>query len=341
MTSQKPLLVVLGATGNQGGSIISHFLSLSPSPYALRAVTRDPSSAKATSLASRGVDVVTGNFDEPSSLEAAFKGASAIFSVTDFWYAYADPSQREKAVAAGQSIGAFCREYEAQQGRNIIDAAAKVDTLDRFIFSALPNATKVSGGKYTHVYHFDGKGIAEEYGRSAHPKLWEKTTVLYAGLFLENLLGPTGAFTLPKLNEAKDTLTLTLADPVASAPLPMYSVVDDTGVLVQALLLAAPGKRIVGVKEWLSYRGFATTLARTLKKGIEFVDVNPDLSSGDPELDQEHMDMMGFCVEFGYDGGLVDKSIVQPADLGVSANLLSTTKWCEKQDWDSVLQVSP
>lgn len=84
MSSEKPLLVVLGATGTQGGSVLSYFLSLSPSPCALRGVTRDPSSPRSVSLASLGVEMVAGEFDNPSSLDAAFKGASVIFSVTDF-----------------------------------------------------------------------------------------------------------------------------------------------------------------------------------------------------------------------------------------------------------------
>lgn len=199
MSSEKPLLVVLGATGNQGGSVISYFLSLSPSPYALRGITRNPSSPKSISLASLGVEVVAADIDNPSSLDAAFKGASVIFSVTNFWQSFADPSLRERASASGQIIGVVSKENEAQQNRNIIDAAAKVSTLERFIFSSMPNTNKLSGGKYAHVYHFDGKAIAEEYGRSAHPKLWEKTSVLYAGYYLENYFETTGSLLQPKL----------------------------------------------------------------------------------------------------------------------------------------------
>jgi hypothetical protein len=143
--------------------------------------------------------MVAGDFDDPSSLDAAFKGASAIFSVTDYWQYFPDPAQREKAAAAGVGIGTFIKAYEAQQNKNIIDAAAKVDTLQRFIFSALPNCGRLSGGKYPHVYHFDGKALAEEYGRSTHPKLWEKTSVFYAGLFLENIFTPAGAILSPSL----------------------------------------------------------------------------------------------------------------------------------------------
>lgn len=198
MSPAKPILVVLGATGTQGGSVLAHFLSLSPSPYALRGVTRDLSSTKATALIAQGVEMVVGNFDDPTSLEAAFKEASAIYSVTDYWNPMADPSQHQKAAAAGQSIGLYIREYETQQNKNIIDVAAKVDTLERFIFSSLPDTNKLSSGKYTHVFQFDSKGIAEEYGRQMHPKLWAKTSVFYAPFYLENYFGRLGALFRPK-----------------------------------------------------------------------------------------------------------------------------------------------
>lgn len=199
MSSAKPLLVVLGATGNQGGSVLSHFLSLSPSPYALRGVTRDLTSPKSASLVSLGVEMVAGDFDDPTSLDAAFQGASAIFSVTDFWQYFSSPSYREKASAAGQSIGPFSRDLEFQQNKNIIDAAAKVSTLQRFIYSSLPNTNRLSEGKYAHVYHFEGKGKAEEYGRLTYPELWGKTSVLYAGYYLENYLGPMARLFRPSL----------------------------------------------------------------------------------------------------------------------------------------------
>ncbi|KAL3478703.1 hypothetical protein BJX99DRAFT_256119 [Aspergillus californicus] len=339
MSSEKPLLVVLGATGKQGGSVLSHFLSLSPSPYALRGVTRDPCSPKSVSLASAGVDMVAGNFDDPSSLDAAFQGASAIFSVTDFWPPFFDPSHREKAAASGKSIGEHCRELEVQQNRNIIDAAAKVTTLNRFIYSGLSNPKKLSGGKYQHVYHFEGKALGEEYGQSAHPALWQKTSVLYAGLYLENYFSPAGTLMRPKLSKDKSSLVFFMEEPLATAPFPMYSAIKDTGALVHALLRAAPGKKLIGVNEWLSFRDFAATLAAVLGKKVEFVNRNPSFEMGDPDVDKENMDMMGFCVEFGYDGAKVDRSIVKPGDLEVPVQLASVKEWCAEQDWDSVLDV--
>jgi len=337
MSSGKPLLVVLGATGNQGGSVVAHFLSLSPSPYALRAVTRNTSSAKAVSLASRGVEVVAGDFDNPQSLDAAFSGASVIFSNTDFMQAIANPSLREKAAASGVSAGFYTRDYEAQQNRNIIDAAAKVSTLDRFIYSSLPNMSKLSGGKYAHVYYCDSKAIAEEYGKSTYPKLWEKASVFYAGFYLENFFGDAGVLFCPKLNRAKDILIASGGEPLTTSTLPWYSVVQDTGALVAALIRAAPGKKLIGVNEWLSFQDIFKLQAQALEKSIEFVNSTPKFDLGDPDFQRSRQEMIGFSLEFGYDGAKVDKTVVKPGDLGVPVQLKPVKEWIKNQDWEKIL----
>ena len=76
-----------------------------------------------------------------------------------------------------------------------------------------------------------------------------------------------------------------------------------------------------------------------LGKRIEFVDLNPSFDMGDPNLEKDHADMIRFGVEFGYDGGKVGESIVQPADLGVPVQLEFVKERRGKQDWEKVLQV--
>jgi hypothetical protein len=137
-------------------------------------------------------------------------------------------------------------------------------------------------------------------------------------------------------NESKDTLTLTIAEPIATSLYPMYSVVADTGAFVHALLRAEPGKKLIGVNEWLSYRDFAKILAEVFGKKIEFVNENPSFETGDADLDLDYGDMMGFWVEFGYDGGKVDKSVLKPAELGVPVELESVKEWIQKKDWEMV-----
>jgi hypothetical protein len=116
----------------------------------------------------------------------------------------------------------------------------------------------------------------------------------------------------------------------------MYSVVGDTGALVFALLRSAAGQKLIGVNEWLSFRDFSKILADVMGKKIEFVDPNPSFELGDPDLEQDYVDMLGFWVEFGYDGAKVDKSVVKPADLGVPVQLESVQEWIKKQNWDKL-----
>ena len=66
------LIVVFGATGKQGGSVVDALLKSAES-YSVRAVTRNPNADKAHALVARGVEVVTGDLDDYNSLLKAFK----------------------------------------------------------------------------------------------------------------------------------------------------------------------------------------------------------------------------------------------------------------------------
>jgi hypothetical protein len=184
--STDKLLVVFGATGNQGGSVVDQFLS--QAGWQIRALTRDPSSAKAQALTSRGVEVAHVDLDKPDSLPAALKGANAVFAVTDFWGLYGNPANKDKPKP-GQMMNAWAGEHETWQLKQVIDAVAKVPTLERFILSSLSNSAKWSNGKYTHVYHFDSKAKAAEYAKDTYPELWKKTSIFQAGFFLSNYVG--------------------------------------------------------------------------------------------------------------------------------------------------------
>lgn len=187
------LIVVLGATGNQGGSVADVFLN--EAGWRVRAVTRNPSGGKAQALAARGAEVVQADLDDPSTLPPAFESATAIFAVSDFWGIYGDPANKNKPKP-GQPLNLWAAEQETHQLKGLIVAAAGVPTLERFILSSLSNATKWSKGKYTHVYHFDSKAKAENYARESHPHLWAKTTVFQAGYFLSNFV--SNPITMPQ-----------------------------------------------------------------------------------------------------------------------------------------------
>ncbi|GBF06758.1 NmrA-like family protein [Deinococcus aerius] len=84
-TAEQPIIVVLGATGAQGGGLVRAILEDPERTFAVRAVTRNPESDRARSLRELGAGVVAADMDAPGSLRAAFQGAYGLFAVTNFW----------------------------------------------------------------------------------------------------------------------------------------------------------------------------------------------------------------------------------------------------------------
>ena len=64
--SEAKVILVIGATGAQGIAVIDAILAPlgngQPSPYSVRALTRDPTSKRAKDLEAKGVQVVKGTF---------------------------------------------------------------------------------------------------------------------------------------------------------------------------------------------------------------------------------------------------------------------------------------
>lgn len=135
MTSKT--IVVFGATGRQGQGVVNALLD--QGGYAVRAISRDASSDRAKRLAARGVEVIAADLNATDTLALALNGAYGVFLVTNFW----DP-------ATGTS------EYD--QVKNVVDAA-KSAGISHVVWSTLPNAHEISGGKY-EVSHFTNKARA-------------------------------------------------------------------------------------------------------------------------------------------------------------------------------------
>src|SRR5260370_14175621 len=147
------VVLVTGATGRQGGSVVNHMLAQGRK---LRALSRDPGSAAAKALPDRGVDVVRGDLEHPASLENAVRGVRGVYSVQDFW-----------------AVGA---KREVQQGKNIADADMKAG-VEHFVFSSVGGAERNSG-----IDHFESKWEVEKHIR----KLGLPATMLRPAGFMEN-----------------------------------------------------------------------------------------------------------------------------------------------------------
>ena len=179
------IIVVVGATGNQGSSVANTLLTLAN--WRVRCLTRNLSSSTSQSLAAGGAEVVQGKLEGPGSLTKAFEGANAIFLNTDFWATY-NPAkaalEAEKKSVEQASQEAF--DYETTNGRNAINVAAAVPTLERFIYSALSPMKKASNGKYPHAFHSEAKSFIFEYIEKEHPQLAKKTSIIYPGMYNVN-----------------------------------------------------------------------------------------------------------------------------------------------------------
>jgi len=145
----KKLIAVCGATGAQGGSVVTALLA--HGAYAIRGLTRDPNSPAARALAAKGVEMVAGQPADKESATKAFKGAYAVFGHTT-------PSFVPDANIPN--------EYE--QGKNLVDAC-KTNNVSLFVWSSLPSVSKTSKGKYTVVTAFDEKAEVDGYIKASRP----------------------------------------------------------------------------------------------------------------------------------------------------------------------------
>ncbi len=181
----KKLICVVGATGNQGGSVALRFLR--DPRFRVRGLTRDPGSAAAQRLAGLGVEMVAAALDDAESLRAAFAGASVIFTVTQSWEPFFRPDCRARAAELGVSCRRYAYDVEYRQGKNMADAAAATaHTLDDngFLVSTLSHAAKSSAGRFDDLYHFDAKAdIFPDYVADKHPDLAKKMSCIQTGAF--------------------------------------------------------------------------------------------------------------------------------------------------------------
>jgi len=117
-------ILVLGATGRQGGSATAQLLA---DGWRVRALTRDPSSQAARALAQAEAEVVAGDMGNGASLDAAMQGVHGVFSVQPPDWNPSDASAAE----------------ELQLGKNVVDAARDAG-VRHFVYSSVNGADQQS-----------------------------------------------------------------------------------------------------------------------------------------------------------------------------------------------------
>lgn len=171
------VLLITGATGKQGGSVIDSILSQASSPteYTILAVTRDANSSSAQKLASKSpsIKLVEGNLDDVPGL---FRAAREI-AKEPIWGVYS------VQVSIGKGV---THEGEIVQGKAMVDESVK-QGVKYFVYSSVDRGgDEKSWDTPTPIPHFISKHEIEHYLRErAGDKMgW---TILRPVAFMDNL----------------------------------------------------------------------------------------------------------------------------------------------------------
>ncbi|MBD2115125.1 MULTISPECIES: NmrA/HSCARG family protein [Cyanophyceae] len=137
-THTERLILVTGATGNQGSAIARHLLQRGN--FKVRALVRDPNKPAAQALQQAGAELAVGDLNDRASLDRALQGAYGVFSLQIFQDGL---------------------DTEIRQGKMVADAA-KAAGIQHFVYSSVGSAERNTG-----VPHFDSKFQVEEYIRAS------------------------------------------------------------------------------------------------------------------------------------------------------------------------------
>src|SRR5688572_14240761 len=133
MADRKNLVLVSGATGQQGGAIANELLEAG---WPIRIMTRKPDSDKARALAARGAHVVVADLDDEASLRGALDGAWGAVAIQNTWEAGV-----EKEEVQGKRFARVAREAGVQH----------------LLYQSVASAQRNTG-----IPHFDNKWRIEE-----------------------------------------------------------------------------------------------------------------------------------------------------------------------------------
>ena len=273
MSTTKKIIAVIGATGNQGGSVVRALQA--SGKFHVRALTRNPNKTQGV-----GDEVVEADLNHPETLKTAFEGAYGVFSVTNFWEKGTDElAQATAAINAAKAAG-----------------------VQHFIWSTLPNVEKISGGKFV-VPHFTAKAKVDEVVKDAGFAYY---TFVIAPFFFQNLNGTLA----PQTQQDGSTGWTMPINPMVKA-IHMGDITELGDVVAGAFAhpdKAGNGQYLPLVSNLLSFDDIVSTLN---KQGYKFtfnqvpVEIFSTFFDGADELAQ----MFAYFESYTYLGGNYDTQI--------------------------------
>ncbi|MHA2008532.1 MAG: NmrA/HSCARG family protein [Promethearchaeota archaeon] len=165
-------VLVIGATGNQGGAVVRKLLERG---HHVRALTRRKNSHKAKELENLGAEIIEGDVGDVLSLQKAMSGVKAVFAMT---------------IPFEKSIN-----FEIKSGY-LMEFAANTSGVKHLVFSSVASSDKKTG-----IPHFESKYEIEEHIRSVDTPY----TIIKPVYFMENLIAP---WTISGLKKGKISLAM-------------------------------------------------------------------------------------------------------------------------------------
>jgi len=238
-------ILVTGATGAQGGSVVKHLLKRK-NQYQIKGLTRTPDSDAAKELTRWGVEVVQGDLADKQSIINALEDCQYIFGVTNFWEHF---------------------DTELQHGYNLIDAVAQ-SSIEHFVLSTLPSADKLSGGTLP-VPHFETKAKMEAYCRT---KTGFNYTFVHPAFYFENFL-----YFFPP--QKKEDNTYEFGFPQGDTPLAGIAIENLGGIVCPIFdnTSAYVGKIVGAVSEDLTGYQYAEQMTEVLGVKVQYNDIPRDV----------------------------------------------------------------
>jgi uncharacterized protein YbjT (DUF2867 family) len=166
-----------------------------------------------------------------------------------------------------------------------------------FLWSTLPNAGTISGGRLKHVGHFDGKEEVEQYIRS----LPLRSAFFAPGSFMSNFHTsmaprPLGDGTYAIFNFVSPQTRM-----------PLIDTADDTGKWIAAMLADFPrheGKVHTCASELLTLDEIAAAMSTVSGKQVAYQQIPEETWRGflPPTMVDHVADMMKYFQDYGYYG---------------------------------------
>jgi nucleoside-diphosphate-sugar epimerase len=153
----KSVIVIIGITGQQGGSVANYLLKTNK--FNIKGITRNINSEKSIYFKNKGIEMIECDLSNYEKLKKIFEGTDYVYSVTN---------TEDKDISSDL-------EKEVEYGTNIVNAACST-SIKFLIWSSLPFVNNKD------IYSYNNKNKIEQYIRKKNIK----AVYLYMGFYMSN-----------------------------------------------------------------------------------------------------------------------------------------------------------